>query len=232
MVLLAIYLQKSNHLFKKKLKKKWRFWREFKFFFLRKRKKKLFYKIKWWHNQKRIIWKQLCTLYGKKVKKLNYKKNQTKFLFGSRFFDVLSLLELRLSVLILRMGFYKFESKNCLKYKDVTINGVSKKKYYTVRIGDVICRKWFFKHTNRKKISFKKRYIWRWWFKKNRNKTKRLQCNRFWLSKKSVYVNYIEVNFKLFGGILLRKPKFGEIILENKKRMLTVKLFKKAYYPF
>ena len=38
---------------------------------------------------------------------------------------------------------------------------------------------------------------------------------RFSAIKKNVCVNFLEVNYKLALGILLRQPKLGEILLEN-----------------
>ena len=75
---------------KRKLKKKWRFWRTFKFFFLKNKTLRFFSKIKWFFNQRRILWHHLSTVYGKKIKALVFKKVSKKIAFGSFFFFYLS----------------------------------------------------------------------------------------------------------------------------------------------
>ena len=90
---------------KQKLKKKWRFWRAFKFFFLKNKTLRFFSKVKWFFNQKRILWHHLATVYGKKIKALVFKKVSKKIAFGSFFFFTLAFLELRLNILIVRMRF-------------------------------------------------------------------------------------------------------------------------------
>lgn len=175
----------------------------------------------------------MCVLYGSKVKKLNYKKNQTKLLFGVKFFEVLSFLEMRFDILITRMGLVNniLEATKLISQKNITINGTYKKKYYLIRINDVICRKWvLFNFKKRMNLYKFKRFFWRRWSK--RHKKYNLIFKRFWGSKKNLTLNYLEINYKLLGGVLLRKPMFGEILLENQTRMLSVRLFKKIYFLY
>jgi ribosomal protein S4 len=132
---------KQLKVFKKfRLKKKWRFWRNFKRFFLGQKKRKLFSKLKWMFAQKKIIWHQLASFYGKNVKKLMYSKNQVKLAFGTRFFNVLPLLELRLNIFILRARFASklLEANTLINSGKILVNTLPKQKRYVVRIGDTV----------------------------------------------------------------------------------------------
>jgi len=85
----------------------------------------------------------MSSLYGTKtLKKLSFKKTQTKYLFGIRFFKILPFLELRLDVLVLRLGlaFSYFQAREVILKKKILVNGIFKKKHYLVRVGDIIQR--------------------------------------------------------------------------------------------
>jgi len=45
-------------------------------------------------------------------------------------------------------------------------------------------------------------------------------------------INFIEVFYKIMSGIVLYKPMIGEIIILNKKRMLSIRLLKKIYFLY
>jgi hypothetical protein len=124
----------------RKLKKKWRFWRVFRFFFLRSKKKNFFPKISWLFNQRRIIWHQLSVIYGKKIKNLAYTNHKAKKIFNTKFCFVLCKLELRLNILILRMGFVnKLQEVNFyISKSQLIVNNVRKNKRYLVSIKDLI----------------------------------------------------------------------------------------------
>jgi ribosomal protein S4 len=111
--------------FKVKRKKKWRHWRSFKFFFLFRKSLSFFSKLKWLFNQKRILWHYFSSLYGKKFKSLIYKKAFRKIAFGKFFFFIITFLELRLGVLLIRMRFSSklIESNNLIANGFILVNG-------------------------------------------------------------------------------------------------------------
>lgn len=82
----------------------------------------------------------MAVLYGHTIQRLNYKKKLIKLLFGVRFFNILSYLELRLDILVLRVGILPKlrQSQACINYGLIVVNGLSKKSYYLVRVGDII----------------------------------------------------------------------------------------------
>ena len=44
--------------------------------------------------------------------------------------------------------------------------------------------------------------------------------------RRNLTLNYIEIYYKILTGIVLYKPLLGDIILVNKKRMLSLRLLK------
>ena len=54
----------------------------------------------------------------------------------------------------------------------------------------------------------------------------------FWLIKKNLIINYLEVNYRIFSFIQIRKPVIGEILLNNKSKMLSANLLKKIYFLY
>jgi ribosomal protein S4 len=87
-----------------------------------------------------MVWHQLVATYGKKIKNLVYTKHKSKKIFNSKFGEVLCKLELRLNILVLRVGFV-----NTLRLADLSvyngslmINFKIKHKRYLVRINDLI----------------------------------------------------------------------------------------------
>ena len=238
---------------KHKLKKKWRFWRIFKRYFLGRKKKNFFYKLKWAFNQKRILWHQLLALYGKKIKQSVYSKNQTKIMFGSRFFNSLSFLELRLCVLVMRVrfAFKVIEGSKLVDLGLVRVNGSKKTKNYIVRLGDILKREYssntiekivcyFFSKglpflpVLKQAVILKRQerlkwrgHLWNKWEKKNRNKT--FKVKPVWFVRQNIFINYVETNYKVFVAILLSKPKVGDILLVNKKSMLCLNILRGSY---
>jgi len=218
----------------RKLKKKWRFWRVFRFYFLRSKKKNFFPKINWLFNQRRIIWHQLSVIYGKKIKNWVYTNHKSKKIFNSKFGSILCKLELRLNVLLVRMGFvnklrqadfFIFEGK-------VKVNFFVKHKRYSVCKNDLI----FFiitfakiRHLKRFKKNRWKYSKWKKW--KIQSKNKRFQRIFFSLKKNFIF-NFMEINYYYYFSTLLRPPLLGEISYRNKKRFLTSRLLQKIYFIY
>lgn len=135
---LYITTSKTNSLKKFKLKKKWRFWREFK-------QKLLFDKVhvlikfKWLFNHKRLLNHQYLTDYSihmqSKIKQI-YKKKISK----ARLFSYLFNLGYRVDILSMRL--FKIKSIKwvwfLLYFGYLTINLKKKKKNYIVQINDLI----------------------------------------------------------------------------------------------
>ena len=48
-------------------------------------------------------------------------------------------------------------------------------------------------------------------------------------SHQNLIINYMQIHYNIYSGILLRKPLLGEILLSNYKRMLSKNLLKKIY---
>jgi len=222
---------------KSKLKKKWRFWRSFKFYFLRAKSLSYFLKIKWVFNQNRIIWHHFSNLYGKKMKYFFFKKIKSNFAFGKSFFSIVSFLELRLNVLLLRIRFAsKLMIANSLIEKGfISINGRLKKKNYLVCIGDIIKKKRVLLLSKKKRF-FKKKwrfFLWRKWRNHQKQKKVSLSFPRiFWFSKIVLSLNYLQINYKALTGIVLRKPIFGEVLVGKSKKILSSGMLKKIYFLY
>ncbi len=113
-------LKKNNF----KLKKKWRYWRVFKQFFISLKKISFFNKLKNSFNHTRIARHQLIKFYLPTKNKMLVK--YTNKLGHKNFFFFLRKLELRLSVLLLRARFF-YKLMNCytaIKLKHILINGI------------------------------------------------------------------------------------------------------------
>jgi hypothetical protein len=155
----------------------------------------------------------------------------TKGLFGARFFEVLPLLELRLDILTLRLGLASkiIEAQLLIKKKLIEVNGKCRHKSYVVYVGDILRRKIVKKKLTKIR---RKYYNWRFWrWRKWRRSLKPL-VSLFWSFKKNYTLNFLEINYKILSGIVIRKPIFGEILLSNLKRMLSIKILKKIYYVY
>lgn len=216
----------------KKLKK-WRFWKVFKYYFLRSKKKNYFTKISWFYNQRRIIWHHFMIIYGKKIKNLAYTNNKSKKIFNTKFGSILCKLELRLNVLVLRIGFVnKLQQANYLiSNSKILINSIKKHKNYFVRIKNIISFSQYLKIRDLKR--FKKirwrRLKWNKWKKQYKNKKFRYI---FYLLKKNFTFNFMEVNYYYYFSILLKIPSLGEISYSNKKKFLTLRLLQKIYFLY
>jgi hypothetical protein len=217
-----------------KLKKKWRFWRVFRFYFLRSKKKIFFPKKNWLFNQRRIIWHQLSAMYGVKIKNWAYTSNKSKVIFNSKFGSVLCKLELRLNILMTRMGFVnKLRQADSLIFGGkVSVNSVIKYKRYPTRAGDLIS--FIIPSLKMRGLKRLKKLRWRRfkWNKWKRQSKKNFFRRLYFLLKKNFIFNFMEINYYYCFGILLRRPLLGEIIYRNKKRLLTSRLLQKIYFLY
>jgi ribosomal protein S4 len=78
-------------------------------------------------------------MYGKKIKNLAYTKHKSKVIFNSKFGGVLCELELRLNVLMLRMGFVKKlqQADFIISAGRFVVNNVIKHKRHSLSVGDL-----------------------------------------------------------------------------------------------
>ena len=219
---------------KHKLKKKWRFWRTFKFFFLKNKTLRFFSKIKWFFNQKRILWHHLSTVYGKKIKYLAFKKISKKIAFGSFFFFTLAFFELRLNILIVRMRFAGklLMANEFINNGSVLVNNKKRSIHYLTRVNDVVQKQ--LQKGGLKKLKILKRrkwkaYIWRKWKKKKKWSKERKSP---YLRRQALYLNFIELNYRILSGIIIRKPMLGEILLVSQKKLIASTMLKKLYYLY
>jgi len=194
---------------KRKLKKKWRFWRSFKFYFLRKKSLSYFLKLKWFFNQTRIIWHYFKGLYGNKFKHLVFNKTSNKIAFGKSFITIIAFLELRLNILLLRMRFAnkQLESNTLIDKGFIVVNGALKTKNYLARVNDIIKKTivlplFYGLRLNKRKWRHKwRKYKWRSHkkiLKRNAWKLGKKRRNVFWLSKTVLSINYLEINYVIW----------------------------------
>jgi len=230
--------KKTSRFITWKLKKKWSFWRVFKFYFLRRKNFFFFFKTRWLFNQKRIIWHQWSVIYGKKIKNKAYTNHKSRIIFNSRLNTILCKLELRLNILLIRMRFVNklLRANSIIFNQQIIVNSTFKHHKYIVCAGDLVRyiqnRKNMLCFINRRRWI---KYEWRQWRKRKKiinksNKTKFKQ--NFFLLKKNFIFNFMEINYRFFSGILLRRPLLGEISFRNKKQLLTLKLFQKIYFLY
>jgi ribosomal protein S4 len=78
-------------------------------------------------------------MYGKKIKNLAYTNHKSKVTFNSKFGVILLKLELRLNVLMLRMGFVnKLQQADfIISVGECMVNNLIKHKRYSLLIGDL-----------------------------------------------------------------------------------------------
>ena len=225
---------KISYFIKKKAKKKWRFWRAFKFYFLRRKKKFYFFRMKWLFNKKKMLWHQLSVVYGKQIKNRVYHKNKSKVIFNKRFIFILRGLELRLNILLVRLNFVtKLLQADIIILKNkVMVNGKAKHKWYLVSVGDLIMYNNKIIFSQRLKKLKWKRYNWRQLKIKKKNLKNKKSINIYFLLRKNFVLNFIEVNYFCFSAILLRNPGLGEISYRNKKQLLIATVLKKIYFIY
>lgn len=223
----------------KKLKKKWRFWRGFKQYFLNNKKITFFKKIQWNYNEKRLIWHQLSQTYLPRLKNKLTKRKNTKFFF------LLNYIELRLPVILLRSRFYT-KLNNCyesIKKNLICVNGIIiKNKTFLLQKSDLYQKR---RHINgylnkEEKSKYKsriKRLKWRKFrWKKARFifwKIRRQSHFNLYLNKKiNNCFNFLEINYKIPAGIIIKKPSINEILVNKQKNLLSNKILKKIYFLY
>jgi len=82
----------------------------------------------------------LISIYGKKLKNTVFNNHKAKLAFNVKFLNLLSKLELRLNILLVRIRFARtvLQANNLIN-KNILINGLLKDKKYIVCVGDLIC---------------------------------------------------------------------------------------------
>jgi hypothetical protein len=193
------------------MQKKWKFWRNFKKFFLTKKRKKFFYKLEWHFNNKRILWEQYFFYNYLKLKHLKIIKG--KYSANAKFFLLLKHFELRLCTTLMRARFcYKLiNSNHAIKSNYILINGyIIRNLFYVLNLLDLFQkrRKIKSKHkqwSEKKRKHFRRvsRFTWR----RNRWRYSRFviwrvrrasQFNMYWSRKTNVIKNYLVVSLLFY----------------------------------
>ena len=204
-------------------------------FFFIKKKKSLFLRLRLFFYYQKLIKHQILKFYGKSLTKFIFTKNQTKFVSDSKFFNMLSLIELRINILVSRMFSIRLLVVNTLMLKDnIRVFNRLRPKSYIVPVNSTIkCNysKIKLTITNWYKVINWRWYNWRQW----KEKCKRLGgllSGLFWIIKHFLSVNYFETHKRIFVGVLLRKPVLGEILVGSKKLILHRAVLSKIYLVY
>ena len=234
-----IGFKKDKVIFKKrfKLKKKWRFWRFFKRYFLKSKKRNIFTKLKWLFYHKKIIWHQIVVLYGKLFKKKNFKLHERKF--GKCFFRLLSYLELRLNIFLVRINFVSKinDANKIIGKRQVFINLKSKKVGYLVKVNDLVENRssHIIRKQYKKAIKKWRRFSWHRWRRARwvRYKIRCLRSSLRWNATRFAVVrNFVEIRQKSGLCILIRNPFWGEIFIDKKRLYLSSNFVRKVFYLY
>jgi len=194
---------KSNKI---KLKKKWRFWREFKKCLLFD-KSHVIIKFKWLFNHKRLLNHQYLSTYSismqSKLKRI-YKKNISR----ARFFNYLFNLEYRIDILSMRV--FRIKSIKwvyiLLYFGYLTVNLKKKKKNYIVQINDL---------------------IFGWFLLKNYAFFRKLRT-RFYKPRR--LYSFLEYEANINSLICLSLPiKYGRLPSDKNDRLISKKFIKYTY---
>jgi hypothetical protein len=220
--------------FKHKVIKSLRFRRLFKQFFIYQKKKDFFIKTNSLFNTKRIMKHQFKFLFNFSYKSLS---SYTKFKNSSciHFFDYWFILERSISILLIRIKFFiKYNFiKESLKLKFIAVNGnIINRLNYLLSPSDLLqkcklkkynsiirCKLYYWRKTRWKKVSYiikkfySKRYI-----------------NYYRASKISIFLNYLEINYKANSAILLRNPIYQEVFSNFNPKSYTAFHHKFLYY--
>jgi len=207
-------------------------------------------------NQNRLLKHQVLTLYGYSLRKLLTKK----LVLDKFFLNSLIFLELRLSVLAFRVFFYRslLEVIKEIKVGNICVNNRICHKNYLVRVGDIIGRGYKLLSFKKQKTSnevnsgtlksmwygnLRKKKGYLKYFRSYKYRNSYLNrilkshqepgvVNFFKKKRLSLVINFVESHYRIKTAILLYKPVIGEILLVNKKRMLSSKLLKKIYFLY
>ena len=220
--------------FKHKVIKSLRFKRLFKQFFIYQKKKNFFLKINSLFNSKRILKHQFKFLFNISYKLLLSNisfKNSTSL----HFFDFWLILERSISIILIRIKFIIKVNiiKESLKLKLIAVNGniINQSKYllspfdliqkckFKKKSSIIRCKLYYWRNTRWKKVSYmikkfySKRYI-----------------NYYRASKISIFLNYLEINYKGNSAILLRNPIYQELFFNFNPKSYSVFHYKFLYY--
>lgn len=189
----------------KKLRKKWRFWREFRRSLMFD-KSHVLIKFKWLHNHKRILRSQYLDIYSIRIQqKLRslYHKQASK----SRLFSFLFSLEYRIDILSLHLfNIRTIRLINLFLYFGyLTVNYKLVNKFYVLQTGDI---------------------IFGWFLYKNYNFLR--SCRKHFYKRKNLY-HYLEYEPELFTFICLGIPLRNAWNFYNKDRIISKKFVKYMY---
>jgi len=210
-----------------KLKKKFRYWRLFRNSFLAKKKAFFFIKSRSFYNLKRTIKHQFSYVYGVSFKSIGLT------VLNLHFLDFIINQELKLYIVIVR----SFLCSNIHEaFKQIRLNLVSVNSsivpspHASVMVGSIIikCRNALNRNVRVNKYSWRRQ---RWY--KARNKLKRYSkaryMNPFFLFKKSLILNYMEVNINARSTIVIKRPICKEAFFGYNTNTLSVIQLKELF---
>jgi len=211
--------------------------------FIFSKKVTFFKKLKAYFNDSRLLWLFILKNYSI-VSKSIVKKYKTR-VGHVKFFFFLQKFELRLSTLLLRARFFFkiVNALNAIKLNLILINGVIiSNTNFLLTPYDLFQKRRkispFKKRT--KKFSFKKRKIRLKWRKYRWKKARFIfwqirrssNFNLFLSKKKTSFINFLEINYKIPAGVLLRIPLTSELLLNKQSKLSHIHFWKKIYYLF
>lgn len=214
--------------------------RLFKRTFIFRKKTTFFKRLQTYFNEARLVWRQFSKYYLKKNQRVLI-KYKTK-VGHQRFFYFLQKLELRLSTILIRSRFfYKLSNAcNAIKLGFILINGiVIKKVNYMVNVLDLFQKRRTLLSENffNKRQQRLDRLVWRHYrWKKARfifwQVRRASDLNMYHIKKESCMINYLEINYKIPAGIILRNPFFKELVWKKQPGVLKPRILQKIYFVF
>ena len=225
--------KKPKRIFRRKLLKRYRFWRSFKYFFLFKKKIWHFTQFKWLFNNKRILKHQFLHLYGNSLKKICF-NHKAVYGFNTIFYSLLSKIEFRVMIYLCRIRFCFNLKASCKLICDrvISINGnIAIKRSTLVTIGGTVAKSIFLRLRVRRPCV----HMWRWYrWGHARSKIRRNRRRRYTnvFIYPSIITNYIEINYKIMTSLLIRFPLYGEILINKNRKMCIKRLYKQLYYLY
>lgn len=231
----TVRIKKNNF----KLKKKWRFWRGFKQFFINKKKITFYKKLQWNYNEKRLAWHQMAKTYLFNIKHILRQKRWK----NKKYSQFLKHIELRLTTILIRSRFYTklINSYEGIKKNLLLVNGIIiNTTRYILSILDLYQKRRqkrnriINKNTNYKRYTRLKWRKFRW--KKARYifwKIRRISHFNLYLNKKiNSSLNYLEINYKIPAGVLIKQPFMKEFIINRQTNIINHKILKKIFFTY
>lgn len=226
---------------KYKLKKKWRFWRFFKQFFLRSKKKKLFTKIRWLFFHRVVIFRQLIARYGNLLKKKVLDLHINPLNRG--FFQLLNYLELRLNIFVTTIKlipriFKVLEVNKVIFRKKILVNFQPKRRYYLLKVGDFIqnIAHYEISQSLKKYVTLRwRRFTWSRWRQMRWRLFRRRSCRRpaqFSWKKGVVCRAFTETRYRFLLALIIRYPFWGEIMVNRRRKLTSIKFFRRLFFCF